>query len=116
MTPRRLTPVDRLLAGADNLLRTLAVPAAATRANPGDAVPEAPLDDTERQVVEHLEGHMRRLPEADERSRAILRAMARDEAEHGDAARAAGARRLPWAVRRVMRVAARVMTTTAYRI
>ncbi|TVQ49310.1 MAG: 2-polyprenyl-3-methyl-6-methoxy-1,4-benzoquinone monooxygenase [Gammaproteobacteria bacterium] len=213
MPTRRLTPLDRLLAGADNLLRTLAVPATAARANPAADTPEAPLDDaerahvaglmrvnhagevaaqalyhgqallardevtaeylagaareegdhlawcrerleeigarpsrldplwylgaftvgaaaaaagdrlslgfveeTERQVVEHLEGHMRQLPETDERSRRILRAMALDEAEHGDAARAAGARRLPWAARRAMRMAARVMTATAYRI
>lgn len=213
MMTRTLSPLDRLLAGADNLLRTLAVRATAARPNPAGDLAEAALDDaerhhvaglmrvnhagevaaqalyhgqallarddatarylaeaareegdhltwcrerleelgerpsrldplwylgaftigaaaalvsdrvslgfveeTERQVVEHLQGHMQRLPAGDRRSRAILEAMARDEASHGDAARAAGAARLPRAVRRAMRAGARVMTGTAYRI
>lgn len=213
MNARNLSPLDRLLGGADNLLRTLAVRTPPARPNPAADLQEAPLDEaerqhvaglmrvnhagevaaqalyhgqallardeataaqlaeaareegdhlawcrerleelgavpsrldplwylgafgigavaamigdrvslgfveeTEKQVVEHLRGHLERLPEQDLRSRAIVEAMARDEAIHGDAARAAGAVRLPLAVRRAMRASARVMTATAYRI
>ena len=51
--------------------------------------------ETERQVVEHLDGHLDRLPSADERSRAILRQMKEDESHHGTVAQEAGAAVLP---------------------
>jgi ubiquinone biosynthesis monooxygenase Coq7 len=72
--------------------------------------------ETERQVEEHLTGHMDRLPAADRKSRAIVAAMRDDEVRHGAVARDAGAAELPWAARAFMRVAARVMTLTAYRL
>ena len=57
MTTRRLSAVDRLLAGANNALRTVAAPAGdATRAYPGEAVPEADLTDADRR---HAAGLMR---------------------------------------------------------
>ena len=70
--------------------------------------------ETERQVEEHLTGHIDRLPPSDARSRAIVAAMRDDEARHGAAARDAGGRELPWPARMLMRLAARVMTATAY--
>jgi ubiquinone biosynthesis monooxygenase Coq7 len=70
--------------------------------------------ETERQVEEHLTGHMDRLPPGDGKSRAIVAAMRDDEVRHGGVARDAGARELPWPVRTLMRGAARVMTLTAY--
>jgi ubiquinone biosynthesis monooxygenase Coq7 len=51
--------------------------------------------ETERQVEEHLTGHMERLPAADARSRAIVEQMRDDEARHGAMAQAAGAVGLP---------------------
>jgi 3-demethoxyubiquinol 3-hydroxylase len=72
--------------------------------------------ETERQVEEHLTGHMDRLPPTDIKSRAIVAAMRDDEIRHGRVARDAGASELPWAVRVLMRGAARVMTLTAYRL
>jgi 3-demethoxyubiquinol 3-hydroxylase len=72
--------------------------------------------ETERQVEEHLTGHMDRLPAGDVRSRAIVAAMRDDEIRHGAAARDAGATELPWPVRVLMRGAARAMTLTAYRL
>ena len=72
--------------------------------------------ETERQVEEHLTGHMDRLPAADRKSRAIVAAMRDDEIRHGAVARDAGAAELPWAARVLMRMAARVMTLTAYRL
>jgi len=72
--------------------------------------------ETERQVEAHLASHLDRLPEADAPSRAIVDRMKREEAEHADAALAAGAQLLPPPVQGLMRLAAKVMTTVAHRI
>jgi ubiquinone biosynthesis monooxygenase Coq7 len=72
--------------------------------------------ETERQVEEHLTGHMERFPAADAKSRAIVAQMRDDEARHGAAARAAGASQLPLPVKGLMRVAADVMRFVAYRV
>ncbi len=72
--------------------------------------------ETERQVEQHLAGHLDRLPLADERSRAIVRQMQADEARHADSALAAGGSELPAPVRWAMRAAAKVMTVTAHRL
>ena len=74
------------------------------------------LAETERQVVNHLEGHLQRLPEGDRRSRAILLQMQTDEAKHKTTAKHAGGRELPAAVKRLMGLTSRIMTRTAYRI
>jgi ubiquinone biosynthesis monooxygenase Coq7 len=82
----------------------------------GDAVSLGFVVETERQVEEHLAGHLDRLPVEDTTSRAIVEQMRQDEARHGREARDAGAAQLPGPVQAVMRAAARVMTTTAHRI
>ena len=74
------------------------------------------LVETERQVEEHLTGHLDQLPVMDERSRAIVTQMRNDEANHARAAQNAGAAELPLPVKAVMRLTAKVMTLTAYRI
>jgi ubiquinone biosynthesis monooxygenase Coq7 len=82
----------------------------------GDEVNLGFVVETERQVEEHLSGHMERLPDGDARSRAIVAQMRDDEARHGAMAQAAGASPLPFPVRGLMRVAADVMRTVAYRV
>jgi len=82
----------------------------------GDDVNLGFVVETERQVEEHLTGHMERLPDGDTKSRAIVAQMRDDEARHGAMALAAGASLLPFPVRGLMRVAADVMRTVAYRI
>ncbi len=82
----------------------------------GDRVSLGFVIETERQVEQHLAGHLSRLPVEDERSRAIVQVMQDDERRHGDAAANAGGMALPLPVRWLMRGAARVMTTTAHRI
>ncbi|GAB3735079.1 2-polyprenyl-3-methyl-6-methoxy-1,4-benzoquinone monooxygenase [Luteimonas pelagia] len=72
--------------------------------------------ETERQVEAHLDAHLQDLPEADGRSRAILRTMKADEARHADEARSRGARTLPPPVPTVMAAASRLMKAVAYRI
>lgn len=80
----------------------------------GDRVSLGFVEETENQVVRHLEGHLEALPGADERSRAIVRAMRDDEARHAAEAVARGARPLPKPIRTLMAWQARVMTTVAY--
>ena len=82
----------------------------------GDASSLGFVAETERQVVDHLARHLRRLPQHDHRSRAICRRMLDDERRHGTRAVEAGGRRLPGPVRVMMRAAAGVMTATAYRL
>jgi ubiquinone biosynthesis monooxygenase Coq7 len=72
------------------------------------------VEETERQVSEHLTSHLGRLPESDARSRAIVLQMREEEEAHGENARAAGASELPESVKKLMRLAAKVMTGTAY--
>jgi ubiquinone biosynthesis monooxygenase Coq7 len=208
---RHLTPLDRLIAGLDHALRTVAAEPVATRANPASGMPRAALDataraeagrlmrvnhagevaaqalymgqalvardaatrmaleraaaeegdhlawcadrlreldapvsaltplwyagsfaigaaaglagdrwslgfvvETERQVEQHLDSHLDRLPADDHASRAVLAQMKADEVRHGDSARAAGGSDLPAPVQRAMRFASRLMTRTAY--
>jgi ubiquinone biosynthesis monooxygenase Coq7 len=82
----------------------------------GDRVNLGFVVETERQVEEHLTGHMEQLPEADAKSRAIVEQMRDDEARHGAMAQAAGALELPFPIKRLMRAAADVMRLVAYRV
>jgi len=81
-----------------------------------DAISLGFVVETERQVEQHLEGHLTDLPPSDLRSQAIVRQMKEDEARHAASAQQAGAATLPAPVRWAMRAAAKVMTTTAYRL
>jgi ubiquinone biosynthesis monooxygenase Coq7 len=72
--------------------------------------------ETERQVEAHLGEHLRQLPEADARSRAILETMKADEARHAANAAQAGARVLPAPIPSLMAAASALMKTIAYRI
>ncbi|RZJ15166.1 MAG: 2-polyprenyl-3-methyl-6-methoxy-1,4-benzoquinone monooxygenase [Acidovorax sp.] len=72
--------------------------------------------ETEKQVAAHLESHLKRLPEQDLPSRAVVARMKDDEERHAAQARASGAIELPASARAAMRAAAKVMTTTAHYI
>jgi 3-demethoxyubiquinol 3-hydroxylase len=82
----------------------------------GDRWSVAFLAETERQVEEHLEGHLARLSPEDKRTQKIVAAMRDDERKHRMTAVSMGAEELPAPVRAAMRLAARVMTTLAYRV
>ncbi|MEA3242228.1 MAG: 2-polyprenyl-3-methyl-6-methoxy-1,4-benzoquinone monooxygenase [Pseudomonadota bacterium] len=70
--------------------------------------------ETEKQVISHLEGHLKQISENDKKSRAILEQMKLDEAHHGATAKKAGAAELPPPVRQFMKLTSKVMTGTAY--
>ena len=72
--------------------------------------------ETERQVEAHLDEHLRDLPEADLRSRAILEVMKADEARHAANAEQAGARVLPPPIPTLMAGASALMKKVAYRV
>jgi len=74
------------------------------------------VEETEQQVAEHLDGHLQDLPTADERSRAIVSKMRDEEQAHGENAKAAGASELPAPLKKLMRLTAKFMTQTAYRM
>ena len=82
----------------------------------GDRWSLAFLAETERQVEEHLSGHLHSLPAQDARTRAVVEAMRADEARHRSAAIELGAAELPAPARAAMRIASKVMTTVAYRV
>jgi ubiquinone biosynthesis monooxygenase Coq7 len=82
----------------------------------GDRLSLGFVVETERQVEQHLLGHLERLPAHDHASRAIVAQMREDERRHGLAAGELGSVELPAPARFAMRMAARVMTATAYYI
>ena len=110
----------RELGGRTSLLNPLwyggafAIGLAAARI--GDRASLGFMAETERQVEQHLQGHLERLPESDAASRAIVAQMKDDEVRHAEAATDLGGMELPLPVRMAMRLAARVMTRTAHYI
>lgn len=82
----------------------------------GDPVSLGFVAETERQVEAHLDSHLSQLPLADTRSQAIIDQMKADEIRHAQMAIGLGAAELPGVAKGAMRLAARLMTTTAYRI
>ena len=82
----------------------------------GDRISLGFVMETERQVEQHLAGHLERLPAGDRASRVIVEQMRSDEIDHGRWAREEGGAELSWPVRSAMRIAARVMTHTAHHL
>ena len=74
------------------------------------------IAETEKQVCAHLDSHLDELPDDDAKSRAIVKQMRDEEEEHGENAKDAGAAELPDPIRGLMKLTAKVMTRTAYRV
>jgi len=72
------------------------------------------LAETERQVEAHLDGHLRRLPDADRKSWTIVEQMKTDEIEHARTAVRLGAHELPIPAKLAMKLASGAMTRVAY--
>jgi len=82
----------------------------------GDRWNLAFLAETEKQVEEHLSGHLAMLDPTDRRTAVVVAAMREDEAGHRQTAIDLGAAELPEGVKLAMRLASKVMTTVAYRV
>lgn len=74
------------------------------------------LAETEHQVGKHIENHLAKLPEQDEKSRAVLEQMKIDEAKHAATALEYGGADLPAPVKMAMKLASKVFTTATYRL
>jgi len=74
------------------------------------------LSETEQQVGAHLQSHLSRLPQQDEKSRAIVSQMYTDEIGHADMAVELGGVELPNPVPMLMKLNGRVMTSLVYRV
>jgi len=80
----------------------------------GDAVNMGFLAETERQVEKHLTEHLKKLPPQDKKTQHILEQMRADEINHAVFAEENGAADLPLAIRKLMQIFSKFMTTTAY--
>ena len=74
------------------------------------------VSETEKQVENHLESHLQKLPQEDHRSRAIVEQMRIDEIAHGQEAKDAGGVPLPEPIQKMMQMMSKIMTSTAYKI
>ena len=74
------------------------------------------LAETERQVEAHLDSHLVSLPAQDNRSRQIVEQMRLDEIQHAKTAVRLGAAELPAAAKFAMKISAKLMTVTVYRV
>lgn len=74
------------------------------------------LEETEKQVGDHLNSHLNQLPPADQKSRKIVEQMRIDEAKHANDAKHLGAAELPTPVKFCMKQMSKVMTATTYHI
>lgn len=80
----------------------------------GDKVNLGFVAATEEQVCKHLEDHIEALPDADEKSKAILLQMKEDEFQHKQSALDAGGHDFPSPVKAVMTGVSNLMTKTSY--
>ena len=111
----RLNELDDAPSRLDRLWYTGSFAIGMAVAARGDEISLGFVAQTEQQVVQHLRGHLRKLPSEDVRSRANLEQMVVDEERHGAQALARGGR-VPGLLGRIaMRIAAKVMTRTSYR-
>lgn len=70
--------------------------------------------ETERQVVKHLDSHLKQLSPEDHKTRAILEQMKIDEGHHATTAVKSGGAELPQPIKQAMQLASKVMTKTAF--
>lgn len=82
----------------------------------GDQVSLGFVAETEKQVEQHLDGHLQELPINDYKSRAIVDQMRTDEIAHGQMAIKEGGVALPTLVQKAMKITSKMMTSTAYRL
>lgn len=80
----------------------------------GDKVNLGFVAATEEQVCKHLDEHLDRLPENDERSRAVLRQMRQDEKSHEQTALDKGGARFPDPVKSLMTGVSKAMTRSSF--
>jgi len=71
------------------------------------------VEETEKQVVKHLEKHLAQVSENDQETIDILTTMRADEDEHAKEASASGGESLPTPAKKIMSLTAKVMTSAS---
>tara|TARA_B100001778_G_scaffold305352_1_gene283949 strand:+ start:44 stop:682 length:639 start_codon:yes stop_codon:yes gene_type:complete len=74
------------------------------------------IEETEKQVAEHLESHIKKIPITDNKTHSILKKMKSDEEQHGKTANNHGASELPKNIKKIMGITANIMKFISYRI
>jgi ubiquinone biosynthesis monooxygenase Coq7 len=82
----------------------------------GDKISLGFVAETELQVTAHLQNHLEKLPSHDQKTRAILEEMQKDEAEHAKLAKMAGGAELPSFVKALMQGMSKLMTFSSYHL
>ena len=77
----------------------------------GDGTSLGFVEETEKQVVEHLKKHLEEMSPDDKKSREILEKMLDEEEIHGQEAKDHGSKDLPAPVKGMMTVTSKIMTT-----
>ena len=72
------------------------------------------VEETEIQVGNHLQSHLDKITNQDNKSTSVISQMQIDEARHADTANKEGAHPLPTPIKKLMSLHAKVMTTLAY--
>ena len=72
------------------------------------------LAETEKQVVQHIDSHLEKLPDNDHKTRAILEQMHEDENQHASSAIEQGGVKLPEPIKHGMRLVSKIMTKTSF--
>ena len=74
------------------------------------------LEETEIQVAEHLQSHLKRLPENDKKTKIVLEKMKADEEKHSNTAHQSGAQEIPKPIKKIMEYTANIMKEVSFRI
>tara|TARA_B100000035_G_scaffold303715_2_gene302570 strand:+ start:7549 stop:8175 length:627 start_codon:yes stop_codon:yes gene_type:complete len=72
------------------------------------------LEETEKQVTAHLEGHIKKISKNDKKTHAILEQMKYDEQCHQKTAKSLGSKELPSFFQKIMNTTSKLMTKTTY--
>ncbi len=113
---QRLKELDAATSKLNPVWYAMSLSMGALVALAGDRVSLGFIAATEERVCQHLEQHLRLLPEQDRRSRAILTAMLQDEADHGKRALEAGGMDFPKPVKQAMTLVAQAMVQGSYHV
>ena len=74
------------------------------------------VEETEEQVVKHLENHMKSVPTNDKKTMEVIKQMRIDEKGHSEEAKKSGAEELPKEIKILMKTVAKIMTKISYQI
>jgi len=74
------------------------------------------LEETEIQVAEHLQTHIKKLPKNDKKTKIVLEKMKADEEKHSDTAHESGAEEIPKPIKKIMEYTANIMKEVSFRI